>query len=156
MSPDLAAQLAADLRAMRSGHGPGRGEMRERLAMVDEGLRRERNIEALRYADRAARLHAGRGDPKALKAEFEASAARLADFDRRIVAAMIDAKPDATDHRQHIATGSNLPDPAAVAWARSVMRARLQVGAAVLTELLPVGAARQLQTAISRALKRLS
>jgi hypothetical protein len=155
--PDLAAQLLDDLRRIRTGHGARLHEMRERLALVDPELRRRRNLEALKLADLGARLRAGRGaDLARLKADFEASTVRLADFDRRIVDAMIAAKPSAPDHREQIATGPTLPDPDEVASARAVMRARLTVGAAILGDLLPAPAARQLQTAVERAIRKLS
>ena len=55
--PDLdLAQLAHDLVQLRSGLGPRRAELRQRLAAVDSKLRRERNIERLRQADLKARL----------------------------------------------------------------------------------------------------
>src|SRR5215470_13564411 len=88
--PDL-ARLAADLAAMRSGHGRRRAELRERLNGVDPELRRQRNVERLKLADIKARLRmqdTRRGDPAALHAALEASAARLVALDQRIVEAV--------------------------------------------------------------------
>ena len=151
--PDLAAQLARDLADMRTRRGVRRQETRERLNAVDEGLRRQRNLEALRLADLASRLRGGRGDPADLKAAVEASTARLAELDRRIVQAMIASEPRSAAPEK-IATGSNLPDPAAAAEAKATMRARLTVASATLAELLPEGSARQVHAAITAAIRR--
>jgi hypothetical protein len=150
--PETAAELAAALSEMRRGRGPRRQEMRERLATVDEGLRRGRNIEAVRLADLSARLRAGRGDLAVLKAAVEASTARLAEFDSRIVQAMIASDPRSAAAKQ---VRSSSPDQAAAAEARATLRARLTMAAATLVELLPKDTARQLETAVARAIRRL-
>lgn len=129
--------------------------MRQRLASVDAGLRRERNIESLRHADLGSRLRSGRGDLAALKAAVEVSTVRLAELDWRIVEAMIASEPRSAAPEQ-IATGSNLPGPAAAAEARATMRARLMVASGTLAEFLPEGAARQVHAAIAAAIRRLS
>lgn len=88
--PDPAAQLAADLADMRTGRGPRRAELRERLASVDPQLRHQRNLERLRLAGLRARLRLldTRQDPTSLQAAAEASSQKLAALDREIVAAI--------------------------------------------------------------------
>jgi hypothetical protein len=153
--PDLAARLARDLADMRTGHGARRHEMRERLAMVDPELRRLRNLESLRLADLAARLRGGRGDLATLKAAIEASTARLAELDRRIVEAMIASEPRSRPSDRLVPV-VDAADPAESAEARSVLRARLMVASATIADLLPESAARQLKEAVAAAIRRLS
>jgi hypothetical protein len=92
--PDF-TRLAADLAAMRSGHGPRRAELRERLATIDPALRHARNLERLRLAGLKARLRMldTRHDPTPLQAEAEQSARRLAALDLRIVEAIAKLSP---------------------------------------------------------------
>jgi hypothetical protein len=87
--PDL-TRLAADLAAMRSGHGPRRSELRERLATIDPALRHSSNLERLRLAGLKARLRMldTRQGPAPLQVAAEESARRLAALDLRIVAAI--------------------------------------------------------------------
>jgi hypothetical protein len=153
--PDHADRLAHDLRDTRTGRGVRRQEMRERSNAVDEGLRRQRNLESLRLANLASRLRGGRGDLAVLKAAVEASTTRLAELDRQFVEALLASEPSAPPVGQ-IASGPSPPEPAEVASARSVMRARLQVGHGLLAELLPPPAARRLGAAVAAAIRRLS
>ena len=89
--PDF-TRLAADLAAMRSGHGPRRAELRERLATIDPALRHSRNLERLRLAGLTARLRMldTRQDPAPLQAAAEQSARLLAVLDQRILEAIAD------------------------------------------------------------------
>jgi hypothetical protein len=153
--PDLADRLLRDLSDMRTGRGLRRQEMRQRLNAVDPLLRDQRNREALRHADLASRLRGGRGDLAALKAAAEASALRLADFDRRIVAAMIASEPSSRQSDRPVPV-VDAADPAESAEARSVLRARLMVASATIADLLPEGAARQVKEAVAAAIRRLS
>jgi hypothetical protein len=87
--PDF-TRLAADLAAMRSGHGPRRAELRERLATIDPQLRHARNLEHIKLSGIRARLRNldTRLDPGPLQAAAEASARRLEALDQEIVVAI--------------------------------------------------------------------
>ena len=77
-------QLSAELHLMRSGRGPRRVELRLRLAAVDAGLRRGRNVERLKLAQIQHLLRSldTRQDPAALPALEKASTARLNKLDQ--------------------------------------------------------------------------
>jgi hypothetical protein len=84
------ASLAAQVAAMRSGHGRRRAELRRLLATIDPQLRHARNFEHVKLSGIRARLRNldTRLDPGALQAAVEASAQRLAVLDQRIVEAI--------------------------------------------------------------------
>jgi hypothetical protein len=87
--PNL-TDLGRALSLMRTGRGPHRQELRQRLAAIDPELRRRRNIERLKLANVKARLAMldSRQDPQPLQAAAEASARRLATLDQRILEAI--------------------------------------------------------------------
>src|SRR5262245_22743154 len=119
--PDL-RRIAAELAAMRSGHGPRRPELRDALNGVDPDLRRQRNVERLRLADAMARLRTmDTLDPRALQAAVEASAQRLAVLDQRIVEAVAQIEACATEHVAPQAPSR--ANPMEIAEARAVLRA---------------------------------
>jgi hypothetical protein len=87
---DHLVRLARDLAAMRSGHGPRRAELRQRLATIDPELRHARNLEHVKLSGIRARLRNldTRLDPAPLQAAAEQSSRRLATLDQRILEAI--------------------------------------------------------------------
>lgn len=88
------ARLARDLAQMRR-HGPGgREKLRLLLGSIDPQLRRERNHEAVRLAQRRHQLRTAdtRHDSAALQAAVEESAQRLAVLEQRVLEAIAAAK----------------------------------------------------------------
>jgi len=134
--------------------------LRERLNGVDPELRRQRNVERLKLADIKARLRmqdTRRGDPAALHAALEASAARLVALDQRIVEAVAADGVENLEDRARAARACDAePDPATVSEARAVMRARLLVASSAFEGLLPERAQRVLRSAIEAEVRRLS
>jgi len=84
------ARLAAELAAMRTGHGPRRVELRRLLATVDPELRHARNLEHVKLSGIRARLRNldTRQDSSALQVAAEESARRLAVLDRALLEAI--------------------------------------------------------------------
>jgi len=142
-----AAQLARDLAAMRSGHGPRRQELRAKLMSLPLPLRSERNREKLRLAQLRHQLQTDMSrDPTALRAAIEQSGQRLAALDQEIARRIAEGELEAAP----VAKPAQQADPVDVREARRQLRARLTIAVAMIDGAVPAAAVHAVRRQIAK------